>query len=150
MFPKLNLPEYELKLKKEGEQFFVFDSIRKKHIQLTPEEWVRQNFIEFLLNDKKIPKGLISVESKITLNGLTKRTDILVHSRDAKPLLIVECKSADIKINQQVFDQIARYNMVLDVKYLVLTNGLQHYCCQIDHANQKYNFIKDIPEFDLL
>lgn len=150
MFPKLNLPEYELKLTKDGDKFFVFDSLRKKHIQLTPEEWVRQNFIEFLLNDKKFPKGLISVESKITLNGLTKRTDILVHSRDAKPLLIVECKSSDVKITQEVFDQIARYNMVLHVKYLVLTNGLQHYCCQIDHINQKYNFIKDIPEWDLL
>jgi len=124
----------------------IFDIIRKKFVTLTPEEWVRQHVIHYLVNEKKVPVSLFSIEKNLKVNRLTRRTDVLIY-KDIKPMLLVECKAPEIKITQSVFDQAARYNLTLDVKYFVLTNGMQTICCTMNHEMQKYEFLKDIPEF---
>lgn len=147
---KLNLPEYQLTIRTLGEKKEIFDKIRKKYVILTPEEWIRQNFITYLIDEKNYPATLISVETEVKLFKVKKRTDILVFQNTGKPIMIVECKAADVKIDQQVFDQIARYNMALKVNYLVVTNGLSHYCCYLDYEKNSYQFIENIPEYGSL
>lgn len=147
---KLNLPEYQLTIKTIGKKKEIFDKIRKKYVILTPEEWVRQNFIAYLMDEKSYPATLISVETELKLFKVKKRTDILVFQNTGKPLMIVECKATKVKIDQQVFDQIARYNMALKVNYLVVTNGLSHYCCYLDYENNSYQFIENIPDYGSL
>ena len=147
---KLNLPEYQLKIKTSAGKKEIFDRIRKKYVVLTPEEWVRQNFIQYLIEKKNYPASLISVEAGLKLFKVKKRSDILVFQNTGKPVMIVECKSAKVKIDQSVFDQIARYNMALRVNYLVVTNGLSHYCCYLDYENNSYKFIENIPEYGSL
>jgi hypothetical protein len=115
---------------------------------LTPEEWVRQNFLKYVVDEKKYPAPLIAVEKEFKLNKLSKRSDAIVYNKQGNPVLIVECKAASVKIDQNVFDQIARYNMKLNVEFLIVTNGLEHYCCKINYKTQKYAFLKDIPEFN--
>jgi hypothetical protein len=144
---KLNLPEYSFKISVVDGQNRIFDPLRKKMVVLTPEEWVRQNFIQFLVVEKFYPVSLIKVEMGFRLNKRLRRSDILVHNRKGEPLLIVECKAPSVKISQRVFDQIARYNMSLKVEYLLVTNGMDHYCCQIDHESKTYHFLKDIPDY---
>ena len=144
---KLNLPEYSFRFSKKGDQVLIFDPFRKKQVVLTPEEWVRQNFLQFLLIEKKYPESLIKVEMGLRLNKLPKRSDVVVFDNHGKPVLLVECKAPDIKISQKVFDQIARYNMTLKVEYLIVTNGLKHYCCKLDYTNRSYTFLKEIPAF---
>ncbi len=144
---KLNLPKYNFKISKKGEKTFIFDEFRKKNIVLTPEEWVRQHFLQFLVQEKKYPKSLIAVEKEVRVNNLRKRFDILVFNKMATNEIVIECKSPTIKITQDVFDQIARYNMQLKAKYLIVTNGLQHYYCKMDFENKKYIFLKDIPSY---
>lgn len=144
---RLNLPTYSFNIKFKEQRKYIFDFIRKKFVLLTPEEWVRQNFLKFLVEEKKYPASLIAVEKEFKLNTLSKRSDALVYNRSGQPFLIIECKATTVKIDQKVFDQIARYNMKLNVELLVVTNGLEHYCCKIDIENQKYYFLKDIPEF---
>jgi len=146
-FPELNLPYFKARLRKMGEKTEIFDIIRKKFVTMTPEEWVRQHFIHYLIDEKKTPSGLIRVESGLRLNNTSKRSDILVCDRNGKPLMIIECKAGYIKISQDTFDQIARYNMSLKVKYLVVTNGLQHFCCQINYEKKSYQFLKQIPDY---
>ncbi len=114
---------------------------------LTDEEWVRQNFVSFLHEEKKYPLSLIALEKQCLVNNLIKRTDILVFDKTGAHDIIVECKAMHVKINQDVFDQIARYNMTLNAKYLVVTNGLEHYYCQMDHKLQRYNFLKELPNY---
>ncbi len=146
----LNLPSYEPKISiKEGKRF-IFDILRKKYIALTPEEWVRQNFVQYLINYKGFPKGLLANEVKISLNNTIKRCDTVLYSRDMSAKLIVEYKAPHIEITQAVFDQITRYNMVLKVEYLIVSNGMNHYCCKIDYTNNSYTFLKDIPSYDML
>ncbi len=146
----LNLPSYEPKISiKEGKRF-IFDILRKKYIALTPEEWVRQNFVQYLINFKGFPKGLLANEVKISLNNTIKRCDTVLYSRDMNAKLIVEYKAPHIEITQAVFDQITRYNMVLKVEYLIISNGMNHYCCKIDYTNNSYTFLKDIPSYDML
>lgn len=146
----LNLPSYEPKISiKEGKRF-IFDILRKKYIALTPEEWVRQNFVQYLINFKGFPKGLLANEVKISLNNTIKRCDTVLYSRDMSAKLIVEYKAPHIEITQAVFDQITRYNMVLKVDYLIVSNGMNHYCCKIDYTNNSYTFLKDIPSYDML
>ena len=146
----LNLPSYEPKISiKEGKRF-IFDILRKKYIALTPEEWVRQNFVQYLINFKGFPKGLLANEVKISLNNTKKRCDTVLYSRDMNAKLIVEYKAPHIEITQAVFDQITRYNMVLKVEYLIISNGMNHYCCKIDYTNNSYTFLKDIPSYDML
>jgi len=128
----------------------IFDEIRRKYVVLTPEEWVRQNFIRYLVNEKAYPAALISLEKHFKYNRLKKRSDILVHDRKGLPVLIVECKAPDVKVNQAVFDQIALYNLKFKVLYLVVTNGIHHYCCRYTEEKGGYRFLEDIPEYDII
>jgi len=125
----------------------IFDAIRKKFIVLQPEEWVRQNVVQFLLNDKKYPKSLINVEKQLTINSLKKRYDIVVFNPRGDITILVECKAPKIRITQQTFDQIASYNMQLKVEYLMVTNGLDHFYCKMDFTEEKYWFLDQIPDF---
>ena len=143
----LNLPPYDFRISKEDGQFRIFDEIRKKFVALTPEEWVRQHFIMYMVNEKQVPAGLIVLEKKLILNTMTRRPDILIHDRQGKPLMIIECKAPEVKINQDAFDQVARYNSVIRVPYLVVTNGLQHYCCLMDYGGQTYKYLEEIPDY---
>ncbi len=144
---KLNLPSYNFKLKSNENKTLIFDNFRKKYVVLTPEEWVRQHFLNYLTDYKQYPKSLISVEKQLTVNNLKKRTDILVFNKEGNPEIIVECKAPSIKINQLTFDQIARYNLKLNAKYLVVTNGLQHFYSIVDQKNETYLFLKDLPDY---
>ncbi len=144
----LNLPPYQFKLKQQGIRNQIFDAVRKKYVVLTPEEWVRQNFIQYLIQDKNFPASLIAVEAGLKYNQLQKRMDVLVYDKQGNPHLMVECKAPEVKITQDVFDQIARYNMVFKVKYLVVTNGINHFCCQMDYATNKYSYLEGIPTFE--
>ena len=143
----LNLPKYSLKLKTEGQKTFIFDPIRKKYLVNTPEEWVRQNFIQFLVQEKEYPTSLMAVEMGIDVLNTKKRCDIVLYNTIGKPHIIVECKAPSIKIAQDTFDQIARYNLTLKSEFLIVTNGLQHYVCVMDHENKCYHFLKDIPAY---
>jgi len=145
---ELNLPSYEFRLKKDDGQVRIFDEVRKKYVALTPEEWVRQHFIMYLINQKQVPAGLIILEKQLIMNKMSRRPDILIHDKQGKPVMIVECKAPEVNITQDTFDQVARYNSVLSVQYLVVTNGLQHFCCQMDYQRNTYRFLEDIPEYD--
>ncbi len=144
---KLNLPTYPFRIIKKDNKHYIFDSIRKKNIFLTPEEWVRQHFVQYLIQEKKYAKGLIAVEKEIKVNNLKKRFDILVFNSKGAHEIIVECKSPKVKITQATFDQIARYNLQLKANYLIVTNGLEHYYCKMDFKNQAYVFLEECPEF---
>ena len=144
---KLNLPQYDFRIRKKEHKLEIFDTFRKKFVALTPEEWVRQNFLMYLVKEKDYPVSLISVEAGLKLYNRIKRTDIVVYNNNAKPVLIVECKASDVPISQKTFDQIARYNMVLKVNYLIVTNGLNHYCCHLDYENNTIKYLKDIPDY---
>ena len=143
----LNLPQAEFKIKSKENKQFIFDIIRKKYVVLTPEEWVRQHIVHYLITEKETPISLIAVEKQLTINTLIKRFDILVFNKKGLPQLIIECKAPSIKITQETFDQIARYNLKLNTNYLMVTNGLQHYFCKLDHENKQYKFLKDIPNY---
>jgi hypothetical protein len=148
MYPKLNLPDYSLKIKKTDKGNLVFDNIRKKFILLTPEEYVRQQFVNYLIDKKNYPKGLIGIEKQIKIFGLNKRTDIVLFNKQGNAGVIVECKAPEVSISQNTFDQIARYNMKFKAEYLIVTNGLSHYCCKPNYADNTYDFIKDIPKYE--
>jgi hypothetical protein len=145
---KLNLPTYAFKLKSNEKHTLIFDNLRKKYFVLTPEEWVRQHFVKFLIEEKKYPVSLIALEKELTLNNRKKRTDIVIFDKQGNPDIIVECKAPRIKISQATFDQIARYNLKLKAKYLVLTNGIEHYYCKMDFENETYIFLEDIPNYN--
>jgi type I site-specific restriction endonuclease len=147
MMQELNLPSYSFKLKQDKDKTYVFDAIRKKYVLLTPEEWVRQHIIQFVIQEKKYPASLVAVEIGLKYNQLQKRADVLVYNTSGKPLLLIECKAPEVKITQDVFHQIALYNMTYKVAYLLVTNGLEHYCCVMDYANNTYQFLQDIPEY---
>lgn len=144
---KLNFPNYSFRFKNSENKVSIFDEIRKKFILLTPEEWVRQHVVQFLLQDKKYPKSYINVEKLIKINDLSKRYDVVVFQPNGEIFLLIECKAPEVPISQQTFDQIARYNLVLKAKYLMVTNGLNHYFCQMDFENEKYVFLKELPEY---
>ncbi|CAL2084942.1 type I restriction enzyme HsdR N-terminal domain-containing protein [Tenacibaculum sp. 190524A02b] len=145
---KLNLPTYDFRLKSNENKTLIFDSLRKKYVVLTPEEWVRQHFVHFLLEEKKYPVSLIAIEKQLIINNLKKRTDIVIFGKDGLPNIIVECKAPHIKITQNTFDQIARYNLKLQANFLVVTNGLQHFYCMLDTKNESYVFLRDIPIYN--
>ena len=147
---KLNFPTYSFRFKNSENKVSIFDEIRKKFILLTPEEWVRQHVVQFLLQDKNYPKSYINVEKLIKINDLSKRYDGVVFQPNGEIFLLIECKAPEVAISQQTFDQIARYNLVLKAKYLMVTNGLNHYFCQMDFENEKYVFLKELPDFDRL
>ncbi|MCK5856548.1 MAG: type I restriction enzyme HsdR N-terminal domain-containing protein [Bacteroidales bacterium] len=146
---KLNLPEYQFRLRKnDNAKTEIFDSIRKRHYVLTPEEWVRQNFMQYLIQEKNYPASLMAIEKGLKLNGMQKRTDIVQYNKLGNPVLIVECKAPEIKLKQDTFDQAARYNLTLHVDYLIITNGMEHFACKMDYKNNRIVFLKEIPTFD--
>ncbi len=144
---KLNFPEYAFRFKNTENKVAIFDEIRKKFIILTPEEWVRQHVVHFLLTAKNFPKSHVNVEKVVKVNGMNKRYDIVVYRPNGTILLIVECKAPSVAISQATFDQIARYNMTLNSGYLMVTNGLNHYFCQMDNEAERYIFLRDIPPY---
>lgn len=147
---KLNLPEYSFRIKTVEEKSFIFDSLRKKYVRLTKEEWVRQNFVKFLIDEKKFPPSLMNVEAGLKVNNNALRADMVVFDRCGNAVLAAEFKAPEIKISQQTFDQIVRYNMQLKVKYLVVSNGMDHYCCQINYSDNSYAFLSEIPDFTIV
>jgi len=144
---KLNLPTYNFKLKSSQNKTLIFDKLRKKYLVLTPEEWVRQHFVQYLIDEKKYPISLIALEKQLTINNLKKRSDILIFNKKGNHEIIVECKAPSIKITQDTFDQIARYNLKLKAKFLIVTNGLEHFYCKMDFKNKTYIFLKEIPNY---
>ena len=147
MLQELNFPKFSFRFKNNENKISIFDVIRKRFIILQPEEWVRQHCIHYLIEVKGYPKSLINVEKELIVNTLRKRYDIVVFNSDGSIHLIVECKSPSTNVNQQTFDQIAQYNLSLNATYLMITNGLNHYYCQMDFKKEKYQFLKDIPEY---
>ena len=148
---ELNLPEFEYKVKKrEDGSWAIWDRLRERWVALTPEEWVRQHFVEWLITDKGFPAALMGNEVSLTQNGISRRCDTVVGDRTGQPLVIVEYKAPNINITQKVFDQIVRYNMVLKARYLMVSNGLVHYCCQIDYEKNSYRFLEEIPRYESL
>jgi hypothetical protein len=148
---KLNLPAYDFRYRTEGEMTLVLDVYRKRFVKLTPEEEVRQRFARYLVEEKGFPASLIMTEYSLKLNKLTRRCDILVHKPAGHPALLVECKAPEVSISQASFDQVARYNLAFRVRYLIVTNGLKHYCCQLDFETEKISFLSEIPAYaDLL
>ncbi|MCL1867353.1 MAG: type I restriction enzyme HsdR N-terminal domain-containing protein [Paludibacter sp.] len=145
----LNLPSYNFAVKKEKSRLQIFDSQRKKYVALTPEEWVRQNFIRFLIEEKHFPPARIAVEYTIKTNDSEHRCDAVVFGKNGKPQIIVEFKAPQITINQTIFDQIAVYNYHLKVDYFMLSNGLQHYFCRVDTENLQYEFLSEIPDYQI-
>ena len=144
----LNLPTYPFKIREAGDHIQIFDPLRKKYLVLNPEEWVRQHFLQYLVNEKKYPASLIRIETGLKYNRLQKRADILIHDILGNPHLLVECKSPTTKISQDTFDQVARYNMTFKVKYLVITNGMNHFCCVMNYDDNSYRYLKEIPFFE--
>lgn len=150
MFTPLNLPKASLQLTQNEGEVFVWDVFRKKKLQLTPEEWVRQHFLHFLLNEKQFPIGLIASEYNIEVNKLKRRCDGVIFNRNSKPIAIVECKAPEIKLTENTFYQIAQYNFKLRVDWLILTNGLDTIVAKVNHRNQTIDYIEEIPNYELM
>ena len=144
---ELNLPKINIKSKLVDESIQIFDIVRKKYLLLTPEEWVRQHVLHYLIFHKNYPKGLMQVEKLIKYNNLKTRADILVIDTNSNPLILVECKAPSISINKDAFFQIAKYNYSLKAKYLFVTNGLNHYCCEMDYESGATNYLQEVPEY---
>lgn len=144
----LNFPKFDYRFKSTENNLSIFDIIRKKFVILQPEEWVRQHCIHFLINEKRYPKSLINVEKELTINGLKKRYDVVVFNPNGSIHIVVECKAPSISINQSTFDQIARYNLALNANYLMVTNGINHYYCQMNMMEKKYEFLEFIPDYN--
>ena len=147
---ELNLPKYGIKIKNDKGHQSIFDVLRRKYVALTPEEWVRQHFVHFLIEHKGYPKALMANEIQLAIGNKKLRCDSVLYDRTLKPRMIIEYKAPTVSITQKVFDQITIYNMLLHVDYLVVSNGIKHYCCSMDYANQKYLFLEDIPDYQNL
>lgn len=143
----LHFPQYPFRIKNSENKHVIFDAIRKKFVHLTPEEWVRQHAIQYILENGWVRKNLMNVEKQVTVGDVKKRYDIIAFDPNGSVYLVVECKAPTVKINQDVFDQIARYNMALQSRYLMVTNGLRHYYCTIDYQNEKYRFVQALPQY---
>lgn len=147
---QLNLPAYNFNTKKTGDKLLIFDSLRRKYVKLTPEEWVRQNFIRFLIQEKNFPAALIAIETQILINGMKKRCDAIVYDHLMNPFIIIEFKSPTVAITQETFDQVAVYNFRLNVSVFILSNGIEHYLCRINADKTAYDLLNDIPDFNQL
>ncbi len=147
MMTPLNFPAYQFRIRKNETSYDIYDNIRKKYVRLTPEEWVRQHFVTFLIKNLHFPASHISVEFALKVNKLNKRCDIVVFDSAGKAFIIVECKQAEVALTQAVFDQIARYNLSLNVPYMIVSNGLMHVTCQMDYETQSYRFLENFPEY---
>ncbi len=146
----LNLPQYETKIVENGNKRTIFDILRHCYVALTPEEWVRQHFVHFLADYKGYPTSLMANEVSLTLNNTKRRCDTVVYNKNLKPCMIIEYKAPTVKIDKNVFTQIYRYNLVLRVDYLVVSNGLQHYCCKMDYKNNTFQFQTELPDYNTL
>lgn len=144
---KLNLPDYQYRVNQKKGQVEIFCLVRKKFVMLTPEEWVRQHFINYLVQHQHYPKAMVQVEREIIFNNLKKRFDVVVYNPMGAPFMLIECKAASVKLSQKTFMQASVYNLNLKSDYLVITNGLNHFCCKIDHQLQKYHFLKELPGY---
>ena len=144
---ELNLPKYGIKIKNVDGNTAIFDILRRKFVRLTPEEWVRQHFVHYLIDHKGYPQALLANEIQLTIGKKKLRCDSVLYDRSLKPRMIIEYKAPTVSITQKVFDQITVYNMLLHVDYLVVSNGIKHYCCRMDYDNQKYLFLEDIPDY---
>jgi hypothetical protein len=142
---KLNLPAYQFNIKIVDSKKYIFDFVRKKFVLLTPEEWVRQNFIMYLIHSKKYPGSLMSVERQIKLYGKLFRFDLLIYNKKGDPFMIAEFKSPAVPVTQETFDQVVRYNMALKVDFVLVSNGMQHFICQIDYKTNSYKFLREVP-----
>lgn len=143
----LDLPHKKMQMRIQDGKKEVLDILRKKWVVLTPEEEVRQRFVHYLMDEKKFPAGLLAIEYSLKVNSLSRRADLVAFNSFGHPILMVECKAPSVKITQNVFDQIARYNLSMKVDYLILTNGLEHFCCQMDFKKQQYYFLEEIPDY---
>lgn len=146
-YPPLNLPPAEVKFRTLNGKNEIFDPIRKVYVALSPEEWVRQHFLQYLITGRQVPEGLIAVEKQIKVNRLSKRCDIVVHKPNGQPSMVVECKAPQIKVGQEAFDQAIRYNLALNIRYMVLTNGIVHFCFELDYEKEMYKKLGHIPSF---
>ena len=147
---QLNLPEYEIKVSERGGKRLIFDFLRRKYVALTPEEWVRQHFTHYLVAHKGYPKGLLVNETQLKIGDKSLRCDTVLYNKVMQPQMIIEYKAPTIQIQQKTFDQIAAYNLLLHADYLVISNGVQHYCCQMDYEQRSYRFLTDIPDYELI
>lgn len=146
---RLNLPEFEANIKKT-DKLYIRDRLRRKYVALTPEEWVRQHFVNYLITEKHYPEALIANEIQIDLNHVKRRCDSVVYNRHLSPLVIVEYKAPEVKITQDVFNQIANYNIVLKVNYLIVSNGMEHYCCRMNYSDMTFEYLSEIPDYNSL
>jgi len=146
----LDLPDHGVKTKQGAEGTTVFDPIRRRWVALTPEEWVRQHVINYFIHDLECPASLIAVETKLVLHGMSKRADLVLHDRSGTPLALVECKAPGVPIGQATFEQAARYNLIYKVRFLMVTNGTKHYCCQVDHQRGSVDFLPSMPTFSTM
>ena len=144
----LNLPPADLRLSQRNGQTMVFDFLRRRYIKLTPEEWVRQHFVHYLVHHKGYPQELLANEVSLVLNTTSKRCDTVLYDKEARPLAIMEYKAPSIQLTQKTFDQISRYNIVMRVPFLMVSNGLQHYCCRVDYETNVCTFLPEIPSYD--
>ncbi|MBW3545214.1 MAG: type I restriction enzyme HsdR N-terminal domain-containing protein [Bacteroidetes bacterium] len=142
---KLNLPAFEYKLKKQGERLYIFDPVRRKYLLLTPEEWVRQHLLHYLLNDLGYPRGLLTTETGLRYNGMQRRSDLLVRDLQGQPYLLAECKAPEVPLTNEVFRQISVYNQTLQAPLLLVSNGMQHFCCKFNPELGKWDFLPEIP-----
>ena len=143
----LNLPQYSFRTSEKQGKKLIFDGFRRRWVAFSPEEWVRQNFARYLTEVKHFPASLVAIERSLRINQRDFRTDIVLFSKSGMPLVVVECKAPAVKITQHVFDQIARYNLDLRVSYLIVTNGLMHYCCKFEQEQLSYTFLPEIPDY---
>ena len=144
---ELNLPKYEIRIGRKDGRLTIFDFLRRRYVALTPEEWVRQHFTHFLVEHKSYPQGLLANEVELSVGDKSLRCDSVLYDRELRPRMIIEYKAPHIKLTQKVFQQIATYNLLLHVDYLVVSNGIEHHCVKMDYENEKYLFLEDIPEY---
>jgi hypothetical protein len=147
---EINLPPYEIKLREKNGQRQIFDFLRRRYVSLTPEEWVRQHFVHFLIEKKGYPKGLLANEVELRVGDKKLRCDSLLYNKELQPQMIIEYKAPHIEITQRVFDQITVYNFLLHVDYLIVSNGIQHYCCRMDYKKNSWEFLREIPNYSLI
>lgn len=145
---QLNLPASQFRIKQVENAYFIFDRFRKKYVKLTPEEWVRQHFLVYLIEHKGFPEALLAVEQQLDVNEMKKRCDAVFYDLQAKPQIIIELKAPNIPISQAVFDQVAVYNSKLNVEYFMVSNGLEHYCCRVNTETATYEFFEEIPRYE--
>lgn len=144
----LNLPTYAIKISGKGDKTLIFDNLRMKYVSLTPEEWVRQHFVHYLIEHKHYPTGLLANEVELKIGNKKLRCDSILYNKVLEPIMIIEYKAPTIQLTPKVFEQITTYNFLLHVDYLIMSNGIQHVCCKMDYKNERYLFLKDIPDYN--